>query len=70
VTVIATGFSKPPAAEPRAQETAEKARTGDVMSLEEWVKITSGKPSRGGGELFQNDDMGIPAVLRYRQAGK
>ena len=70
VTVIATGFSKTRHEERQPEAAAEKGRTGDVMSMEEWVKITSGKPSRGGEDLFQNDELGIPAVLRYKQVGK
>ncbi len=74
VTVIATGFSRPPAADEEADSRSEKKKDGEYISLDDWVKMTSGKPARGGEDLFrsdgllQSDELGIPAVLRYRQA--
>ena len=75
VTVIATGFANTPGREAERGTQPEKQKKGDIITLEEWVKITSGKPARGSEDLFrddllQGDELGIPAVLRYRQAGK
>jgi cell division protein FtsZ len=72
VTVIATGFAKNNAHTVSEQDQPEKAKKTDYISLEEWVKMTSGKPARGSDDLFRNDlfqddELGIPAVLRYRQ---
>jgi cell division protein FtsZ len=72
VTVIATGFSKNDTKNVREQVQPEKEKKTDYISLEEWVKMTSGKPARGSDDLFRNDlfqddELGIPAVLRYRQ---
>ncbi len=74
VTVIATGFvageDRPPAPTPEAKEK------GEYISLEDWVNMTSGRKShQHTGELFdsegdveQNGELGVPAVLRYRRA--
>ncbi|GAB4365283.1 MAG: cell division protein FtsZ [Spirochaetales bacterium] len=73
VTVIATGFpSDGSHTEKEPGEEGEKARKSDYISLDEWVKLTSGKPSRGTEDLFpedvyKDDELGIPAVLRYRK---
>ncbi|MBP7493873.1 MAG: cell division protein FtsZ [Spirochaetales bacterium] len=73
VTVIATGFSGSRSLTQKSiSETAEKGKKSDYISLDEWVKITSGKPSKGTEDLFpeeisKDDELGIPAVLRYRQ---
>jgi cell division protein FtsZ len=73
VTVIATGFSSSKNLTQKSiSETAAKEKKSDYISLDEWVKITSGKPSKGTEDLFpeeisKDDELGIPAVLRYRQ---
>ncbi|MCX7787023.1 MAG: cell division protein FtsZ [Spirochaetes bacterium] len=73
VTVIATGF---PSSRSHSQkghsEEGEKTKKSDYISLDEWVKLTSGKPSKGTEDLFheemyKDDELGIPAVLRYRK---
>ncbi len=70
VTVIATGFEQAP-----PEELPEKARSTaeEYISLDQWVEMTSGKKRHSEDELFSpsgegNDQLGIPAVLRYRQA--
>jgi cell division protein FtsZ len=70
VTVIATGFEQAP-----PEELPEKARSTaeEYISLDQWVEMTSGKKRHSEDELFSpsgeaSDQLGIPAVLRYRQA--
>jgi cell division protein FtsZ len=70
VTVIATGFEQAP-----PEELPEKARSTaeEYISLDQWVEMTSGKKRHSDDELFSpsgdaEDHLGIPAVLRYRQA--
>ena len=73
VTVIATGFPSHGNRSERSHgEEAGKAKKSDYISLDEWVKLTSGKPSKGTEDLFpeelyKDDELGIPAVLRYRK---
>jgi len=74
VTVIATGFPSSGSHSQKAHgEEGEKTKKSDYISLDEWVKLTSGKPSKGTEDLFpeemyKDDELGIPAVLRYRKA--
>ena len=70
VTVIATGFEQAP-----PEEIPEKKRstTEEYISLDQWVEMTSGRKRHGEDDLFNPsgdsaDQLGIPAVLRYRQA--
>jgi cell division protein FtsZ len=73
VTVIATGFSPSGIhAQKGHGEEGERTKKSDYISLDEWVKLTSGKPSKGTEDLFpedlyKDDELGIPAVLRYRK---
>ncbi len=73
VTVIATGFPSSGAHSQKDHSAeAEKGKKSDYISLDEWVKLTSGKPSKGTEDLFpeelyKEDELGIPAVLRYRK---
>lgn len=73
VTVIATGFSSHGIQSQKTPgEEGQKAKKSDYISLDEWVKLTSGKPSKGTEDLFpeeiyKDDELGIPAVLRYRK---
>jgi cell division protein FtsZ len=73
VTVIATGFPiRGSRSEKSHGEEEGKAKKSDYISLDEWVKLTSGKPSKGTEDLFpeelyKDDELGIPAVLRYRK---
>ncbi len=70
VTVIATGFEQAP-----PEELPEKTRSTaeEYISLDQWVEMTGGKKRHSDDELFSpsgdtGDHLGIPAVLRYRQA--
>ncbi|MFQ3621503.1 MAG: cell division protein FtsZ, partial [Spirochaetales bacterium] len=73
VTVIATGFpSERSYSQKEGESEGDKAKKGDFISLDDWVKLTSGKPSKGTEDLFREDmykedELGIPAVLRYRK---
>lgn len=68
VSVIATGFNTPDLEQPEeAQQESEKE---EVFSLDEWIEMTTGRGRRdsgasGSGEA-EDDELGIPAVLRMR----
>ena len=67
VTVIATGFDN----EDRNRKVDEpvKKKKEQFISLDEWVEMTSGR-SRKNDLLHDEpitEELGIPAVLRYRQ---
>ena len=70
VSVIATGFDDPPKEEV-AKQISEKKQE-EYISLDEWVKMTGGHKKRDqlelltSAELPPEDELGIPAVLRYR----
>ena len=69
VTVIATGFSKPPVAEKNPGQP-EKEKRGDYIPLDQWIVMTGGKHARETGDLFSSaylpsEELNIPAALRY-----
>jgi cell division protein FtsZ len=71
VTVIATGFSNE--REHIAPVEEASGQKSEYISLEDWVRMTSGKSAGSESDLFQHDleeddELGIPTVLRYRQA--
>lgn len=69
VTVIATGFDNDIRQE--AAKEPVKQKKEQFISLDEWVEMTSGRGRHGKGELESDEpiteELGIPAVLRYRQ---
>ncbi len=69
VTVIATGFDNDIRQE-AAREPA-KQKKEQFISLDEWVEMTSGRGRHAKGDLASDEpiteELGIPAVLRYRQ---
>ena len=70
VSVIATGFDEPPQQEPAKQASEQKQE--EYISLDEWVKMTGGYKKREQLELIANnelpaeDELDVPAILRYR----
>jgi cell division protein FtsZ len=71
VTVIATGFSHDEIREDPEEEVQEQQE--EFISLERWKQMTSGRQRKTQEDLFgeeggPSDELGIPAVLRYRQA--
>ncbi|MFP4330376.1 MAG: cell division protein FtsZ [Alkalispirochaetaceae bacterium] len=75
VTVIATGFYAPePAGKGERSDAAQgESKKEQFISLDEWSKMTSEKPAEVQEDLFADDpdygdELGIPAILRYRRA--
>ncbi len=72
VTVIATGFRNNAKTETPVKKEEKKS---DYIPLDTWIEMTSGRAAKEQNELFRGADadeqeLGIPAVLRYkRQAG-
>jgi cell division protein FtsZ len=76
VTVIATGFHAPQEIhqEQKGEAEREEKKKGQFITLDEWNKMTSEKGGEVQEDLFADDpeygdELGIPAVLRYRRAG-
>ncbi|MFW6215310.1 MAG: cell division protein FtsZ [Alkalispirochaetaceae bacterium] len=75
VTVIATGFYAPePAGKGERSDAAQgESKKEQFISLDEWSKMTREKPAEVQEDLFADDpdygdELGIPAILRYRRA--
>ncbi len=72
VTVIATGFAGQDTDQQNDEEEEEEEAKGDYIPLDRWVEMTTGKGNqRHSGykrDEDEKDELGIPAVLRYRQA--
>jgi len=71
VSVIATGFNAKRNEERKKEPAREKKE--EYISLDDWVEMTSGRGRRGQDELTRDDpengdELGIPAILRYRHA--
>lgn len=71
VTVIATGFNHEDAGDEPAPKKEESQE--EFISLERWKQMTTGRARKQQEDLFAEDsgptdELGIPAVLRYRQA--
>ena len=68
VSVIATGFNQPELERPAEEEQEQKKE--EVFSLDEWIEMTTGRGRRdnngSSGEAVEDDELGIPAVLRMR----
>jgi cell division protein FtsZ len=71
VTVIATGFAGQ-SSDQQNDEVEEEETKGDYIPLDRWVEMTTGKGNRQHSGFKRDeekkDELGIPAVLRYRQA--
>ena len=69
VTVIATGFDNQIRREAAAEPVKQKRE--QFISLDEWVEMTSGRGRQSREDLNSDEpvteELGIPAVLRYRQ---
>lgn len=74
VTVIATGFDRPaaPLAASREDIPAQSsAKTSEVIPLDAWIRMTTGRSAAETDEFLASDfdlddNLGIPAVLRSR----
>jgi cell division protein FtsZ len=68
VSVIATGFNQPELERPAEEEQEQKKE--EVFSLDEWIEMTTGRGRRdnngSSSEAVEDDELGIPAVLRMR----
>jgi len=76
VSVIATGFNQSEQPEPETEQQQEQSRQSgqqeEFISLDQWVEMTSGRNKKSQDELLgeepeYSEELGIPAVLRYRQ---
>ncbi|TVQ39985.1 MAG: cell division protein FtsZ [Spirochaetaceae bacterium] len=69
VTVIATGFDNE--ARHDAPQEPSRQKREQFIPLDEWVEMTSGRGRQHRGDLSSDEpiteELGIPAVLRYRQ---
>ncbi len=69
VTVIATGFNIDRNAHAEKSETKE--RKEEYITLDEWVSMTTGRGKKArehyADDSASDDELGVPAVLRYRQ---
>ncbi len=75
VTVIATGFHAPQAShqEKKNEVNEGESKKEQFISLDDWSKMTTEKGGEVQEDLFADDpaygdELGIPAVLRYRRA--
>jgi cell division protein FtsZ len=68
VSVIATGFNQPELERPAEEHQEQKKE--EVFSLDEWIEMTTGRGRRDSNgtksEDVEDDELGIPAVLRMR----
>ena len=72
VSVIATGFDRDPNTTRPVKARAE--RDEEYISLDKWSEMTRGRLKTSRDELLRHEqapmgELGIPAVLRYQQAG-
>ena len=70
VSVIATGFNQGELQQP-AEEQEQEQEKNEVFSLDEWIEMTTGRGRRdanGGAKESEDEELGIPAVLRMRSS--